>query len=125
AGARNIAFGVPDGEVDAGRLRDALRLARLEELVDGLPDGLDTVVGERGVRISGGQRQRVAIARALYRRPRLLIFDEATAWLDNVTERELLDSLLGELRGATIVMTAHRLQTLARCDHIVVVDGGR
>ena len=123
--ARNVAFGVPDGAVDGARLRDALRLARLEELVDALPDGLGTVVGERGVRISGGQRQRVAIARALYRQPRMLIFDEATAWLDNVTERELLANLLDELRGYTIVMTAHRLRTLESCDHIVVVDGGR
>ena len=91
----------------------------------GLEDGLDTVVGEMGVRISGGQRQRVAIARALYRRPQVLVFDEGTASLDNVTEAELLKAIEG-LRGErTIVTVAHRLSTVEATDRIIFLDRGK
>jgi ATP-binding cassette, subfamily B, bacterial PglK len=122
---RNIAFGVTDAEIDEVALQDAVRLAHLEHFVAELRDGLDTMVGERGVRLSGGQRQRVAIARALYHKPSVLLFDEGTAALDNLTEAELV-SELDLLRGArTIITVAHRLTTVRRCDRIVVMDSGR
>lgn len=123
--ARNIAFGLPDEEIDEERLREAIRLAQLEPFVASLPHGLNTVVGERGVRISGGQRQRVAIARALYQKPQVLIFDEATSALDTVTEQEFMSALTARLEGSTIVMVAHRITTVRDCDQIVVVQEGR
>lgn len=122
---RNIAFGLPDDEVDEARVAEAVRLAQLEDFVDGLPEGLDTVVGEQGVRISGGQRQRVAIARALYRRPEVLVFDEATSALDSVTEQDFMRALAEQLESRTLVMVAHRITTVRDCDRIVVVVGGR
>lgn len=122
---RNIAFGLPDEKIDDIRLAEAIRLAQLEDFVDRLPDGLDSVVGERGVRISGGQRQRVAIARALYRRPEVLIFDEATSALDSVTEQDFMGALAERLESRTLVMVAHRITTVRDCDRIVVVAGGR
>jgi ATP-binding cassette, subfamily B, bacterial PglK len=122
---RNIALGVPPKEIDEDAVREAVQMAQLETFVDSLPDGLDTVVGERGVRVSGGQRQRVAIARALYRRPQVLIFDEGTSALDNRTEAELMHAL-ERLRGDhTIVMVAHRLSTVRNCDRIAFVEDGR
>ncbi len=118
---RNVALGLDDAEIDAARVADAISLAQLDELVDRLPDGLDTRVGEQGVRLSGGQRQRVAIARALYRVPDVLVFDEGTSALDNQTEAELV-AALDQLRGAlTMLIVAHRLTTVERCDRIVVV----
>lgn len=123
--ARNIAFGLPDAEIDEKALQEAVRLAQLEDFVASLPKGLDTVVGERGVRVSGGQRQRVAIARALYHRPQVLIFDEATSALDTVTERDFLSDLTSRLEGRTLIMVAHRITTVRDCDQIVVVEGGR
>lgn len=122
---RNIAFGLPDDEIDDERLTKAVRLAQLEAFIASLPEGFDTIVGERGVRISGGQRQRVAIARALYHDPNVLIFDEATSALDAVTEREFMAGLTDRLEGRTIIMVAHRITTVRDCDRIVVVDGGR
>jgi len=122
---RNIALGVPDAQIDDDAVREAVELAQLTSFVESLPDGLDTVVGERGVRVSGGQRQRVAIARALYRRPQVVIFDEGTSALDNQTEAELMRAL-ERLRGNhTIVMVAHRLSTVRNCDRIAYIDGGR
>jgi ATP-binding cassette, subfamily B, bacterial PglK len=122
---RNIALGMPDESIDEAAVAEAVRLARLGEFVDGLGDGLDTVVGERGVRLSGGQRQRVAIARALYRRPSIVIFDEGTAALDSLTEAELVREL-DLLRGTrTIITVAHRLTTVRGCDRIVVMGAGR
>ncbi len=122
---RNIAFGIPDEEIDESAVIAAVRLAQLSEFVGSLPEGLETRVGERGVRISGGQRQRVAIARSLYRKPSVLIFDEGTSALDSITEAELigtLDSIRGE---RTIIIVAHRLSTVRGCDRIVLVTGGR
>lgn len=121
----NIALGVPPDEVDDVALEEAVRRAQLQEFVAGLPSGLDTIVGEHGVRLSGGQRQRLAIARALYRRPRVLVFDEATSALDTETERTLmrtLESLRGEL---TLVLVAHRLTTVEACDTVWVIREGR
>jgi ATP-binding cassette subfamily C protein len=122
---RNIALGREDAEIDAGKLAAAIRMAQLEEVVAALPLGLDTVVGERGVRLSGGERQRVAIARALYGDPELLVFDEATSALDNRTERALalaIDAIQG---GRTLVVIAHRITTVRRCRRIVFLRRGR
>lgn len=122
---RNIALGVPSGEIDDDAVYEAVHLAQLDDFIQELPHGLDTVVGERGVRVSGGQRQRVAIARALYQRPEVLIFDEGTSALDNRTEAELM-SALERLRGDhTILLIAHRLSTVQDCDRIIYLEGGR
>jgi ATP-binding cassette, subfamily B, bacterial PglK len=122
---RNIALGVPDKEIDEDALHDAVQLAQLEEFVTSLPEGLDTYVGERGVRISGGQRQRIAIARALYRRPAVLVFDEGTSALDNTTEAQLMQAI-NRLRGDhTIILVAHRLTTVRDCDRIIFLESGR
>ena len=97
----------------------------MDEFIASLPDGLDTVVGERGVRVSGGERQRIAIARALYHRPEVLVFDEGTSALDNTTEHELMDALRS-LRGAhTILLVAHRLSTVRDADRVVFIEDAR
>ena len=122
---RNVALGVRDDEIDDAVVAEAIRLAQLEQFVATLPEGLETVVGQRGVRLSGGQRQRLAIARAVYRRPSVLVFDEGTSALDIVTEGALLKAL-APLRGRnTIVVVAHRLTTVATVDRVVLVDDGR
>jgi ATP-binding cassette, subfamily B, bacterial PglK len=122
---RNIALGVKDADIDEEALAEAVRLSQLDEFIQRLPQGLETEVGERGVRVSGGQRQRVAIARALYRRPEVLIFDEGTSALDNTTESILISSL-ERLRGThTILLVAHRLSTVRNCDRIVYLEAGR
>lgn len=122
---RNIALGVPDAEIDHEAVAEAVRLAQLDEFVAALPEGLDTSVGERGVRVSGGQRQRIAIARALYRRPDVMIFDEGTSALDNTTEALLMDAI-ERLRGdRTILLVAHRLTTVRNCDQVVFLEHGR
>ena len=122
---RNIAFGVADGEVDEAAVADAVRMAQLTDLVTTLPKGLDTEVGERGIRLSGGQRQRIVIARALYRRSSVLIFDEATSELDNQTEREITTAIDALAGSKTIIIIAHRITTVRNCDVIVFLDGGR
>jgi ATP-binding cassette, subfamily B, bacterial PglK len=122
---RNIALGVPDDEIDERRLDAAVRLAQLEEFVASLPDGLDTTVGERGVRVSGGQRQRVAIARALYRQPAVLVFDEGTSALDNLTEAALTEALTRLRQQHTLITVAHRLSTVQDHDRIVFLSEGR
>ena len=121
----NIAFGETAGEVDEDRLARCVRRAQLDEVVAGLPDGLATVVGERGIRLSGGQRQRVAIARALYREPAVLILDEGTSALDGATEAALVAALDELQAGRTIIAVAHRLTTLRDADRILVVADGR
>jgi ATP-binding cassette subfamily C protein len=122
---RNVAFGLPGGTIDEARVRRAVTAAQLDEVVAGLPDGLDTTLGDRGARLSGGQRQRVAIARALYRDPAVLVLDEATAALDLETEREV-NRAIESLQGArTVIVVAHRLSTVRRCDRIVVLREGR
>jgi len=122
---RNVAFGVADTEIDDGRVGAALRLAQLADVVMGLPHGLDTMLGERGTRLSGGQKQRVAIARALYHEPEVLIFDEATSALDTPTERELIAALEALHGVKTLVVIAHRLTTVRRCDRLAVLRDGR
>jgi ABC-type multidrug transport system fused ATPase/permease subunit len=122
---RNVALGVPDEEIDDAMVAESIRLAQLEGFVTALPDGLETIVGQRGVRLSGGQRQRLAIARAVYRQPSVLVFDEGTSALDSVTEGALLKAL-APLRGQrTIVVVAHRLTTVATSDRVVLIDDGR
>lgn len=121
----NIAFGERPEEIDDLRLAEAVTAAQLDDVVAGLPEGLDTRVGERGVRLSGGQRQRIGIARALYGRPTLLLLDEATSALDNDTERRISETITN-LRGkVTIVLVAHRLSTVRHCDTIVFLRDGK
>ncbi|HEY0628455.1 MAG TPA: ABC transporter ATP-binding protein [Sphingomicrobium sp.] len=123
--ARNIALGAdPDG-LDMSRVEQAAASAQLDQFVATLPDGYRASVGEQGVRLSGGQRQRLALARAIYRRPRLLVLDEATSALDDETEAAVLTSLDRiQAEGCTIVIVAHRLSTVQRCDRIFLVDDG-
>jgi len=121
---RNIAFGLPDREIVEEKVRDALCHAQLEDFVAGLPEGLATVIGERGITISGGEKQRVAIARALYRDPELLIFDEATSALDSRTEQALAQAIMSLHGRATIILVAHRMQTVKYCDRIIFLRNG-
>ena len=119
----NIAYGRP--EATEAEVRAAARMAQAEGFIDALPDGFDTVVGERGFMLSGGQRQRVAIARALITDPRVLILDEATASVDASTEREIQAALRAVMRGRTTIVIAHRLSTLSLADELVVLEEGR
>jgi ATP-binding cassette subfamily B protein len=121
--AYNIAFGRP--EASRADVEHAARLAQLHDFIESLPDGYDTIVGERGLKLSGGEKQRVAIARAVLKRPRIYLFDEATSALDTRTERAIQDSLREVSRGTTTVIIAHRLSTVVHADQILVVDKGR
>ncbi len=123
--SENIAFGLPASKIDDDRVKHASRLAHLDELVDSLPEGLDTRVGERGVQLSGGQRQRIGIARALYSDADVLIFDEATSALDGITERLVMDAIHDFTGKKTIVLIAHRLATVKACDCIYLMSAGR
>ena len=122
---RNIAFGIPEGAIDERRLAAAVFQARLEEVVNAMPHRLETVIGEDGVRLSGGQRQRVAIARALYHDPPVLVFDEATAALDNQTEREVTDAIANMHGARTLIAIAHRLSTVKSCDQLIYLRDGK
>ena len=121
---KNIAFGIPDHLIDRQRLQKALRAAQLNEVVERLPMGLNTIVGERGVLLSGGQRQRVGIARALYHEKEILVFDEATAALDNETESLITDATKALSGSKTIIIIAHRLSTIEHCDRIYQLENG-
>jgi len=122
---KNVAFGVPEEEIDDGKLWYALQEAQLDEFVRALPDGVNTGIGERGIRLSGGQRQRIGIARALYNDPEVLILDEATSALDNDTEAAIMESI-NRLHGKkTLVIIAHRLQTIEKCDMVFRVESGK
>ncbi len=122
---RNVAFGVADEDIDDDKVWQALREAQLDEFVRGLPEGLDTSVGERGIRLSGGQRQRISIARALFEDPEVLVLDEATSALDNETEAAIMDSI-NRLHGRkTLIIIAHRLQTIEKCDMVYRVADGK
>lgn len=119
----NIAFGIDADKIDDRRIWEVLEEAQLKEFVEELPEGLDTTIGDRGVRISGGQRQRLGIARALYHNPEILVFDEATSALDNDTEKAVMDAINNFHGRKTMVIIAHRLNTIAKCDVIYKVDG--
>lgn len=123
--ARNIAFGVPEDEIDRSALDRAIELAQLRAVVDGLPDGISTFLGEQGARLSGGQRQRIAIARALYRDPQVLVFDEATSALDNRTEADIARAIRAIAGEKTVIIIAHRLTTVKACDRILFMEDGR
>lgn len=121
----NIAFGIPEEEISDEQVWSAVRSAQLQELVERLPQGLDTVVGERGVRLSGGQRQRVGIARALYHNPQVLVMDEATAALDNETEAGIMEAVEKLSGEKTLIMIAHRLTTVKNCDCLYLMERGK
>jgi ATP-binding cassette subfamily C protein len=118
----NIAFG--EEAVDSIQLNQVLEVAQLQKFITQLPKGVDTIVGERGIRLSGGERQRIAIARALYHDPEVLIFDEATSALDNETEACLMKMIHAVSQNRTVIMIAHRLTTLQKCDRIIVMEQG-
>jgi ABC-type multidrug transport system fused ATPase/permease subunit len=122
---RNIAFGIPDSAINEERLAVAVQQARLDEVVASLPQKLDTIVGENGIRLSGGQRQRVAIARALYHDPPVLFFDEATAALDTQTEREVTEAIANVHGSRTVIAIAHRLSTVKNCDQLIYLRDGK
>ena len=121
---RNIAFGVPDDEIDGDRMRSVLAAAQLDSVVEGMPEGLDTKIGERGIRLSGGERQRLGIARALYRGPAVLVLDEATSSLDYGTENEVTRALEGLKGSVTIIVVAHRLSAVKGCHEIYSLRSG-
>lgn len=123
--AENIAFGVPKDQIDFDRVVKAAELAQIDEHIRQLPAGYDTFVGERGVRLSGGQRQRVGIARALYRPASVVVFDEATSALDNATEKEVMEAINELSRKYTVILIAHRLSTVEKCDVIFELDQGQ
>ena len=120
----NIAFGLLRDEIDLACIQATVEQAQLSDVLARLPQGLDTVVGDRGARLSGGQRQRIGIARALYRDPPILVLDEATSALDNETEREITRAIRSLSGNKTVVLIAHRLSTITHCDQIIyLVDG--
>lgn len=123
--AENIAFGVPAENIDMERVQRAARQAQIADFIEKSPEGYQAYVGERGVRISGGQRQRIGIARALYKQASVLVFDEATSALDNATEQSVMDAIGGLNNDLTILLIAHRLTTVQKCDFIVELDHGR
>lgn len=121
--AHNISYGYP--EATQAEIESAVRAAYLEDVVDGLPEGLNSIVGERGIMLSGGQRQRLAIARALVRNPQILILDEATSALDTISERKVQLALEEAMEGRTVLVIAHRMSTIRNADQLVVLSGGR
>ena len=122
---RNVAFGLNDENIDDDLVREAIRLAQLQEFVATLPDGLETVVGERGVRLSGGQRQRIGIARALYHKPSVLVLDEATSSLDTPTEHGVMQAVQALQGSKTVIIVAHRLSTVEYCDRLYRIEDSR
>jgi len=123
--AENVAFGLPKNQINFKQVENALKLANLEEFVKELKNGVHTKVGERGVQLSGGQRQRIGIARALYHQPEILIFDEATSSLDGITEKMIMQAVHKFSGKKTIIMIAHRLKTVEKCDQIFFIDEGK
>ena len=121
----NIAFGIEKDRIDHDRVRAAARQAQIADFVESGPEGYEAIIGERGIKLSGGQRQRIGIARALYKQASVLILDEATSALDNVTEQSVMDSIDALDRDLTILIVAHRLTTVQRCDTIVELEGGK
>ncbi len=123
--ARNIALGIPEDKIDHGAVLRAAQMAQAHEFIKMMPDGYDTIVGERGVKLSGGQRQRLGIARALYHNPDVLVFDEATSALDGMTEDAVMEAVRTLSAERTMILIAHRLRTVQACDRIVMLDAGQ
>lgn len=121
----NVAFGIPEEEINIKAVESAIKAAQLNELIQTLPDGLNTFVGERGVRLSGGQRQRIGIARALYHDPSVLVLDEATSALDYETEKGVMEAVTAFQGQKTLIIVAHRLSTLENCDRLYQLDSGK
>ena len=122
---KNIAFAIPEDEISNQLVHEAVKGANLENFVTSLPEGLETMVGERGVRLSGGQRQRIGIARALYNKPNVLVLDEATSSLDMDTEKEIMEGIFKLKKNKTVLIVAHRLSTVSVCDELVKLDKGK
>lgn len=123
--SQNIAFGIPETEIDLVKVKEAAQKAQISEIVESWSDKYDTIIGERGVKLSGGQRQRLGIARALYKSAELIIFDEATSALDNDTEKEVMQAIYDLDSTLTIIIVAHRITTLKKCNKIIVLDNGQ
>ena len=119
----NIAYGRP--EASQAMIEDAAKAAQIHSFIEGLPDGYETLVGERGLKLSGGEKQRVAIARMVLKNPPILILDEATSALDSLTEQQIQTALRDLSAGRTTMMIAHRLSTVVDADQILVIDDGR
>lgn len=122
---RNIAFGLDDRDIDRAAVETAAKVAHIHDfIINELPEGYDTIIGERGVRLSGGQRQRLGIARALYHDPEFLVLDEATSDIDNITEESITEAIQNLAGRKTLLIVAHRLRTVKRCDRVCVLDNG-
>jgi ATP-binding cassette, subfamily B, bacterial PglK len=122
---RNVAFGLADDEIDERAVELAAKAAQLSDFIESLPDGLETMVGEHGMRLSGGQRQRIGIARALYHDPAVLVLDEATSALDTATEHDVMRSVYALQGSKTIIIVAHRLSTVESCQRVYRLEAGR
>jgi HlyD family secretion protein len=122
---QNVAFGIPDDKINIEKVKNALTLSHLDKFLQSLDKGIYTEVGERGVQLSGGQRQRIGIARALYHNAKVLVFDEATSSLDGITEKNIMEAIHNFSGQKTIIMVAHRLKTVQKCDQIFLVDKGK
>ena len=123
--AENVAFGLPQDEIDIEQVTKVIELAHLAEFTESLKDGIHTKVGERGIQLSGGQRQRIGIARALYNKAEVLVFDEATSSLDGITEKMIMEAIHDFSGKKTIILIAHRLKTVQKCDQIFFINNGR
>lgn len=121
----NIAFGIMEEDIDEERLQTAVEMAQIKDFIESLPDKLETMVGEGGMRLSGGQRQRIGIARALYNNPEVLVLDEATSALDNDTESAVMEAVEHLSGNVTLIIIAHRLSTIKNCDYVYQVNGGK
>ena len=123
---KNIAFGVPEAQININRVKEMAQITQISDFIESeLPQGYETMVGERGVRLSGGQRQRITIARALYHDPDVLILDEATSALDGITENQVMNAISSLSGEKTIILIAHRLTTLQKCDTIFLLEDGK
>ena len=122
---KNIAFGLREDNIDDALIKQAVKKASLNRFLDSLPNGLETIVGEKGIRLSGGQQQRIGIARALYRDPEILILDEATSSLDQSTEKQIMQSIQFLKRKKTLIIVTHRLFTVKNCDKVFFIEEGK
>jgi len=123
--AENIALGIPRKKIDMDRVAQAARCAQIAEFIESSEKAYEARVGERGIQLSGGQRQRIGIARAIYRQAQVLVLDEATSALDTETETRVMQQLETRNEDLTVIMIAHRLQTLAQCEKIITMEAGR